>query len=109
MSEVESLYVTKPKKEDGTYVFPKGTAKAMSKISPRTQYEAGMLSIVFIMVGLIATTIYTIFFTEVSLFLKIFIPFNALCGIVLMWSFLVTTFQQYQSYLMAMGIMEEQQ
>ena len=93
--------------ETGNYVFPKKAASVMSKISPRTQYEASMLSIVFILFGLLITTVY-IWFTGVGLFLKIFTCFNALCGIVLMFSFLTTTFQQYQSYLMAMGIMGEE-
>lgn len=88
----------------GNYVFPKKAGNVMSKISPQTTYEAGMLSLVFIMFGLVAVSVYMIFFSSTTLFMKIMIPFNALCGIVLMLSYLVTTFQQYQSYLMAMGI-----
>lgn len=100
--------ITQPeKKESGNYVFPKGLGQAMAKVSPRTQYEAGMMSMIFIMLGLLVTTIYTVFFTGASLFLKIFVPFNTLCGFVLLSSYLVTTFQQYQSYLMAMGVMND--
>jgi len=95
------------RKTKGNYIFGKGAGKTMNKISPRTQYEAAMMSMVFIMFGLIATAIY-LPFTGISLFLKIFIPFNSLCGLVLLSSFLVTTFQQYQSYLAVMGIMEVQ-
>jgi cellulose synthase/poly-beta-1,6-N-acetylglucosamine synthase-like glycosyltransferase len=98
--------ISKPKKESGNYVFPKKVGSAMSKISPRTQYEASMMAMTFIMFGLLITTIY-IWFTDVSLFLKIFTTFNSICGFVFLSSFLVTTFQQYQSFLMAMGIMED--
>lgn len=93
--------------ENGNYVFPKSVGSAMAKISPRTQYEASMMAMIFIMLGLLVTTIY-IWFTDLSLFLKIFTCFNSACGFVFLSSFLVTTFQQYQSYLMAMGIMEVQ-
>ena len=92
--------------ETGNYIFPKKAAKVMSKISPRIQYEAAMLSLVFIILGLIGMSIYIAAFSGTRVFMKIFISFNALCGVVLMLSYLVTTFQQYKSYLMAMGIME---
>lgn len=98
--------IIEPKKEKGNYVFPKSVGNAMSKISPRTQYEAAMMAMVFIMFGLLASCIF-IWFTDLSLFMKIFTVFNALCGFVFLSSFLVTTFQQYQSFLMAMGIMED--
>lgn len=91
----------------GNYIFPEKAGNFMSKISPRTQYEAAMMSLVCIMFGLAVMTIYMLFFREMTLFMKIFVPFNAICGIVLMSSYLVITFQQYQSYLMAMGIMED--
>jgi len=94
-------------KTKGNYVFGKKGGSTMNKISPRTQYEAAMLSMIFIMIGLIAMSIYMPF-TDISLFLKIFIPFNSLCGLVLLSSFLITTFQQYQSYLAVMGLMEEE-
>jgi len=94
------------KKEKGNYVIPSPMAKAMAKVSPRTQYEAAMMSIIFIICGLLIMAIYYPF-TNATLFMKIFLPINSVCGIVLLSSYLVTTFQQYQSYLMAMGIMEE--
>jgi len=95
------------RKTHGNYVIPKKIAVSMKNISPRTQYEAAMLSMIFIILGLIVMAIYMPFQQGLSLFLKIFLPFNSLCGVFLLSSFLVTTFQQYQSYLAVMGLMEE--
>lgn len=95
------------KKTDGTYVLPKKVAKKMVQISPRTQYEAAMMAMIFIIIGLIVMAIYMPFQPGLSLFLKIFLPFNSICGVILLSSFLVTTFQQYQSYLAVMGLLEE--
>ena len=41
----------KMRKETGNYVFPKTLADAMKGISQRTQYEASMLAITFILLG----------------------------------------------------------
>ncbi|HUS49568.1 MAG TPA: hypothetical protein VMZ91_05350 [Candidatus Paceibacterota bacterium] len=98
--------VNMTKKEKGNYVIPSPMAKVMAKVSPRTQYEAAMMSIIFIICGLLIMAIYYPF-TNASLFMRIFLPINSICGIILLSSYLVTTFQQYQSYLMAMGIMED--
>lgn len=95
-------------KEKGNYVFPSKIAYAMKHISQRTIYEAGMLSMIFIMIGLIFMLIYIPFFTNSSLALKIGTAVNCLAGFVLLGSWLTNQFQQYQSYLMVMGIIEDE-
>jgi len=99
--------MTEERKETGNYVFPGGIANAMKHISQRTIYEAGMMSMIFIMLGLVFMLIYIPFFTKSPLLLKIGTAVNCLAGFVLLGSWLVTNFQQYQSYLAVMGIIEE--
>jgi len=97
----------KKRNETGNYVFPKSIAGAMKNISQRTQYEASMMAMIFIMFGLIFMLIYLPFFTQTSILLKIGTIVNCLAGFVFLGSMLVTTFQQYISYLGIMGIIEE--
>ena len=89
------------------YVFPNKVAKAMKNISPRTQMEAALMAMLFIMIGLIIMIVY-VWFTELSLFMKIFTTANSLFGIMFLWSFLITTFQQYHTYLEAIGILVDE-
>ena len=104
----QSLY-TKKKKEKGNYVFPNIMAKIMKGISQRTQYEAEMMSIVFILLGLIVLGAYSVFFTQLSLFVKIMTAVNIAAGFVFLSSRLVTSFQQYQSYLAVVGIIDDEE
>ncbi len=97
----------KKRKEKGNYVFPSIMAKMMKGISQRTQYEATMMAIIFILFGIITMTIVTVFFTELSLFIKIMAIINAGAAFVFLSSMLVTQFQQYQNYLAVMGVIED--
>jgi len=97
----------KQRKETGTYVFPKAIAESMKNISQRTVYEASMLSMVFIMFGLVFLGIYIPFFTDSPILLKIGTAVNCLAGLGMLGSWLVTTYQQYFSYLSIMGIIQE--
>lgn len=90
--------------EKGTYIFPSKIASAMKNISQRTQMEAQMMSMIFIMLGLLFMTIYLPFFTDMSLLLKIGTIVNCLAGFVFLSSYLTMTYQQYVSYLAIMGI-----
>jgi hypothetical protein len=98
----------KERNETGNYVFPKAVAGAMKGISQRTQYEASMMAMIFIMLGLVFMMIYLPFFTKTSLLLKIGTIVNCLAGFVFLGSMLITTFQQYQNYLMLMGIINDE-
>lgn len=94
-------------KETGNYCFPNIMGTMMKGISQRTQIEAEMLSVTFILIGLIVMGLFVVFFSEFSLFLKIMTGVNSVAGFVFLSSRLVTSFQQYQNYLSAMGLIEE--
>jgi len=94
--------------KEGNYVFPSKVAKFIKGISQRTQYESSMMAMIFIMLGLIFMMIYLPFFTKTSLLLKIGTIVNCLAGFVFLGSMLTTTFQQYQNYLMLMGIINDE-
>lgn len=96
------------RKTKGNYCFPNILAEGMKNVSQRTQYEASLLSMIFIMIGLIIVCGYSIFFTSYSLFMKIMIGINTLAGFVFLSSFLITTFQQYTSFLEIMGLLDIQ-
>ena len=95
------------KKEKGNYCFPNFMAMFMKKLSPRIQMESELLSIVFILVGMAVFAIYLIVVMQSAVFYKIMIGFNSAAGFVFLSSRLVTSFQQYQSYLAATGVMED--
>lgn len=88
------------------YVFPNSMAKKMAKIDTRTQMEAAMLSMTFMLVGLILTSIYLLFYGNFPIVFKILLIFNMICGFFFMLANLVT---QYQSYLAFMEIKEFQE
>lgn len=81
------------------YVFPDILARAMSKVDMRTQYEASMMSMALILIGLVVTVIYFWFFFNFATWYKVFLVINGIAGVIFLWSYLVTTFQQYRSYM----------
>lgn len=91
-------------KKDENYVFPDMMAKLMAKLDTRTQMEASMMSLIVILLGVIVMTFYTIFFTDLGIFPKVMVGINGIAGFVFLSSYLVTSFQQYQSYLLAQNI-----
>lgn len=97
----------KVRKTGGNYVFPNALASALKNISMRTQYEASMLSIVFILGGILFGTFYGVFFVEASIVVKVMGIVNALAGFVFLTSMLATTYQQYYSYLGISGLLNE--
>ena len=94
---------TKKPKEKYRYCLPNFLAKAMSKVSMRTQMESSMLSQFLLLIGLTIMVLFTIFSGEVGGFQKFMIIFNLLCGWVLISSYLITTYQQYTNYAGAIG------
>uniref|UniRef100_A0A6M3JHI6 Uncharacterized protein n=1 Tax=viral metagenome TaxID=1070528 RepID=A0A6M3JHI6_9ZZZZ len=96
--------MNKVNKEKHAYVFPDLMAKFMSKVSMQTQMESSMMSMFLIMIGMVLMVIYLLLFLEGSLFYKGLVVFNLLCGFLFISSFLVTTYQQYISYMNMMGI-----
>lgn len=81
------------------YIFGDNLGKLMANVSPKTQYEGTMLGIVLMLVSLLISGIYYLFFTNAAIFSKILIGVNGACGLLILQSFLVTTFQQYRSFM----------
>jgi len=106
--EIEIIDKPNKKKEKGNYCFPDFLAKIMKSVSPRIQYEASLLSMTFILIGLFVFGSYLIFFTQLSLFAKILVAVNIVAGFIFLSSFLITTFQQYQIYLAVMGVIDDE-
>lgn len=89
----------KAKKDNNNYIFPDIFGKWMGKLDQRTQYEGGMMSTSLIMIGLILMTTYIWLYMDMGLGFKIIATFNAIAGLLLMTSNLVTLFQQYQAFM----------
>jgi hypothetical protein len=84
-------------KDTYNYCIPSPMAKFMSLIDDRTQMEASMMSMLLLLIGMIIFLAYVAIYSGWNLWSKIMTIFNGLCGILLIFSGLVTTFQQYQS------------
>ena len=97
------------KKEKYKYCFPNFFAKGMAKVDFRTQMEASMMSQFLLLIGLSIMVIYMAIYNPGSVFYKILIIFNMLCGWLLITSYLITTYQQYTSYMSALNIDPEEE
>lgn len=86
-------------KEKLTYIFPNVISKIMKKIDMRTQLESSMLSMFMIICGMTLMAIYLIWFGTLSWVYKGLILLNLGAGFIFISSFLVTTYQQYVSYM----------
>ena len=92
----------KPAKE---YLFPSSMAKFMEKVDQRVQYESTMMSVCTILVGMIILAVYMVFFNDVvSTFMKVMITINTVAGFFFLGSSLVTTYQQYVTYIESMEL-----
>ena len=91
-------------KQKHKYVFPEKMARMMASIDFRTQMEAGMMSQFLLLMGLTLMMFFMLFFQPGSWWYKGLIIFNMACGWLLIGSYLVTTYQQYTSYMEAMEI-----
>ena len=98
----------KDRKMSKNYIFPEWVANPMKKVTMQVQYEASMMSMTFILIGLMLTGIYMTFFIHTfPLWYKITILINVVAGFAFLGSMLVTTFQQYQSYISALDFQKE--
>jgi len=91
-------------KEKHRYLFPGKIAKKMKTIDTRTQLEATMLSTFLIIIGMFLFIIHQAFYGISGWLFRGMLIFNLLCGVVLLSSSLVTTYQQYVNHLEIMGI-----
>ena len=92
------------KKEKLKFIFPNMMARMMKNVDMRSQMEASMMSMFMIMVGMCLMTIYLIIYGEMGFVYKGLILFNLCCAFLFISSFLVTTYQQYISYMETAGI-----
>ena len=99
MAEISEFEKEKGKKNKNNYIFPDFIGKMMSKVDLRTQYEASMLSMSLMAVGLTITVVYFVIYFTFPLWYKIVLVINGISGVGFMWSNLVTTFQQYRNYM----------
>ena len=94
-------------KQKHNYIFPDIIGRAMAKIDLRTQLEASLLSMVLILIGLVLTTFYIIFYVAFPLWYKIIVVINLIAGFGFISSNLITTYQSYNSYLNAVEFQHE--
>ncbi len=94
----------KKEKEKLKFIFPNMMAKMMKNVDMRTQMESSIMSMFMILVGMCLMTIYLIFFGDMGIVYKCLILFNLCCAFLFISSFLVTTYQQYVSYMEMAGI-----
>jgi len=86
------------KKDNDDFIFPTKVAETMKTIDIATQYEASILSLSCLIIGMLLFIIYVLFIAPYSWIMKIFIAFNTICGIGLMASMLVTNYQQLMAH-----------
>ena len=94
----------KAPKEKHKYVFPNIMAKMMKNVPMNVQLESSMMATSLILLGLILMGIYSLAFTQQAIGLKLLIGLNLVGGFIFMMSTLVTTYQQYVSYMDVMSI-----
>ena len=87
----------KPKKDSYNYCIPSPLSKFMSLVDDRTQMEASLLSMFLLLIGMMLFTFYIGVYSGWGWWMRGMTIFNGLCGMLFMFSHLVTTFQQYQS------------
>ncbi len=89
------------------YIFPNFLAKAMAKIDMRTQYEASMMSMSLMLIGMMITITYLVIYLEFPLWYRIMLAINGVAAFIFMSGFLTTTFIQYQTYMEAIDFQKE--
>ena len=94
----------KKDKKTYNYCIPSPLAALMSKVDDRTQMEASLLSMFFLLIGILFFGVYFVGFSNFSLIAKIMTGFNTVCGFIFLFSYLVTTFQQYQALMETQAI-----
>lgn len=83
---------------DDNFIFSPKTAEVMKAIDISTQYEASILALFCLLVGMVLFLIYVLFIAPYTLFIRLFICFNTVCGIILMGSMLITNYQQFVAH-----------
>jgi hypothetical protein len=87
------------KQEDYSYAFPDKMAKMMKKVDMRTQLEASLLSMFFILIGMLAMDIYIVFFLNYNWWFKGLILFNSFFAMIFLTASLIGQYQSYVTYM----------
>ena len=103
MKIANKLSTQKKPKEKYSFIFPNIVAKTMKNVPMRTQLESSMISMSLIMCSLTLMVFYLLFFGEGTWPYRILLLVNLFAGFLFISSFLLTTFQQYQSHMLMMG------
>ena len=85
-----------------SYIFPDVLARVMAKVDMRTQYEASMLSMSLMAIGLVITIGYLVLVLDFPTWYNVVLIINGIAGIMFMVSYLTTTYQQYLTYMQAL-------
>lgn len=88
------------------FIFSPKTAEKLRDVKTGIQFESTIVSLLGLIIGTLLMVIYIAFFTGQSLIMKGFLVFNAICGIGLLSSMLVTQYQQFVMYTMSEKIMD---
>ncbi len=89
------------------YIFSNKLAKVLRKPSDRTQLEATLMGLSIMIIGGIGLVIYFVFMTDISIFFKILITFSGIGFFLLQSSSLVSTYIQYYTLKMTLGLYPE--
>jgi len=94
----------KNKEKVHKYIFPNFLAVAMKNVDMKTQLESAMMSMFLLLMGMILMSVYTAIYLTYGLVFKSLLLFNLVAGFLFMTSYLVTTYQQYNSYMVAVEV-----
>jgi hypothetical protein len=86
------------------YIFPNFMAMAMKNVDMKTQLESAMMSMFLLLIGMILMSVYTLIYLPYTLVFKALVIFNIVAGFLFMTSYLITTYQQYNSYMAAVDV-----
>jgi uncharacterized membrane protein YeaQ/YmgE (transglycosylase-associated protein family) len=90
--------------ENSDFIFGKKLGNKFQNTKQRFILEAMMFSLMFLILGDLAGTIYTLFFVKVGIVVKIIAAISGSFGAVFMLMILISTFQSYKSYLEIMAV-----
>ena len=90
-----------------TYIFPKWLANPMSKVPVKVQYESSMMGMTLILFGIILTAVYLFIYMDFETWYKVVLIINALAGIAVLGTGIITTYQQYIAVIQAQRLIAE--
>ncbi|HEY0090439.1 MAG TPA: hypothetical protein VGB37_16435 [Candidatus Lokiarchaeia archaeon] len=78
------------------YIFGDVWGNLMAKTTPAFQMESAMMSLLFLMIGVLLTGVYIVFWTDFATFFKVLTAINSFFGVIFLNSQLIALFQAYQ-------------